>query len=318
MRASRLLSILILLQLRGRITAQALADEFEVSVRTIYRDIDSLSAAGIPVYGDSGPNGGFQLLDGYRTRLTGMGRDEAEALLLIGMPHEAGAMGLGTASERARRKVLAALPGDAGAQAQRIAARFHLDTLDWYRSARPVPFLTRVARAVLDRRALHIDYQSWTARREWQVEPWGLVLKAGNWYLVARGGGKTRIFNVADIHALEAGSDCGAAPPDFDLARWWAEAMERFEEQLRPGRARLRASPIGIQRLRLLGAFAGRAIAAAPPPDAQGWTELTLPVESIASAAPMLLGVGPEIDIVEPADLREAVRNLARQVLERL
>ena len=110
MRASRLLSILISLQVRGRLTAQALADEFEVSVRTIYRDIDALSMAGIPIYGDCGPGGGFQLIDGYRTQLTGLQPEEAEALLLIGMPDEAGAMGLGAATWRARGKVLATLP----------------------------------------------------------------------------------------------------------------------------------------------------------------------------------------------------------------
>ncbi len=111
MRASRLLSILILLQLRGRLTAEYLAEEFEVSARTIYRDIDALSAAGVPVYGDSGPGGGFQLLDGYRTKLTGLGPEEAEAMLLIGLPGAAQAMGLGDAADRARNKLLVALPG---------------------------------------------------------------------------------------------------------------------------------------------------------------------------------------------------------------
>lgn len=318
MRASRLLSILIMLQLRGRLTAEILAAEFEVSTRTIYRDIDALSAAGIPLYGDSGPNGGYQLLDGYRTRLTGLGPDEAEALLLIGLPHVATSLGLGNAAVRARNKVLASLPGGAGDEATRIAARFHLDAVDWYRSTRPVPFLPDIARAVLDRRQVTMTYQSWQARREWLVDPWGVVLKAGNWYLVGFGAGKTRSFNVADIHALDMTETTVAVPADFDLAAWWDAAMAQFEERLRPGRARLRASQLGIQRLRLLGPFAGTAIATAQAPNPEGWIELVLPIETIASAAPMMLGIGPEIDILDPPELREAVRILASEVQLRI
>jgi predicted DNA-binding transcriptional regulator YafY len=318
MRASRLLSILILLQLRQRLTAEALADEFEVSVRTIYRDIDALSAAGIPVFGDRGPGGGFQLLGGYRTRLTGLDPDEAEAMLLIGLPGAAQAMGLGNAATRARNKLLAALPKAGSDEAKRIAGRFHLDTADWYRASRPTPFLARAARAVLDRQMLVMTYQSWSATRDWRVEPHGLVLKAGNWYLVARGHDKLRIFNVADILTLEALADSFNPPDDFDLAGWWAKSTDEFEMRLRPGIAYLRASPIGLQRLRLLGSFAGEAVAKADPPDDKGWRALALPLETIASAAPMLLGIGPEIDIVEPVQLRETVRNLAAQVLDRM
>ncbi len=171
---------------------------------------------------------------------------------------------------------------------------------------------------MLDLRKLDMEYQSWTARRKWQVEPWGIVLKAGQWYLVARGHGKTRIFNIADIRALEAGSDACIVPQDFNLAEWWRNTTALFEDRLRPGRAILRASPIGLQRLRLLGDFAGRAVAAALPPDEEGWSELTLPIESIDSAAPMLLGIGPELDVIEPAALRAAVLGLAAAVVGRI
>src|SRR5687768_4265913 len=127
MRASRLLSILLLLQTRGRMSAQALADEFEVSVRTIYRDIDDLSAAGVPVYAERGRAGGFQLLDGYRTRLTGMTQQEVEALMLSGLPGPAAELGLGQAMAAAQLKLIAALPNERREEAGRIAARFHLD-----------------------------------------------------------------------------------------------------------------------------------------------------------------------------------------------
>lgn len=318
MRASRLLSILILLQLRGRLTAEDLAEEFEVSVRTIYRDIDALSAAGIPVYGDAGPGGGFQLLDGYQTRLTGLDPEEAEAMLLIGLPGAAQAMGLGNAANRARDKLLISLPGTGRDEAGRVAGRFHLDTVDWYRAARPTPLLAQVARAVLDRNLLKMSYHSWTAKRDWTVEPYGLVLKAGHWYLVAKGHGKLRSFNVADILALEVLPDKHGPPAEFDLAAWWADSARLFEKQLRPGKAILRASPIGMRRLRLLGSFAGEAVTKSEPDGDDGWHIVKLPLETIESAAPALLGIGPEIEVIEPAALREEIARLAELVLQRM
>jgi predicted DNA-binding transcriptional regulator YafY len=318
MRASRLLSILILLQLRQRLTADEMAAEFEVSARTIYRDIDALSAAGIPVYGDSGPGGGFRLLDGYRTKLTGLDPDETEAMLLIGLPEAARAMGLGGAATRARNKLLASLPKSGSDEAHRIAARFHLDTADWYRAARPVPFLATAARAVLDSLAVEMRYESWSATRTWRVEPYGLVLKAGNWYLVAGGDIKPLIFNIADIKALTVTGTRFERPTELDLAALWAESTRAFEARLRPGMAKLRASPLGIQRLRLLGSFAGEAVAKAGPPDADGWRPVDFPLETISSAAPILLGIGPEIDVIEPAELRTAIGRLAHDVLKRI
>ncbi|MFK7887137.1 MAG: helix-turn-helix transcriptional regulator [Gammaproteobacteria bacterium] len=318
MRASRLLSILMLLQLRGQLTAEYLAEEFEVSVRTIYRDIDALSAAGIPVYGDSGPGGGFQLFEGYRTKLTGLDADETEAMLLVGLPAAAQAMGLGDAAIRARNKLLVALPGSGGDKASRIAGRFHLDTAHWYRAARPTPHLAQVARAVLDQQLIAMTYQSWTTRRDWTVEPFGLVLKAGNWYLVANENQKIRSFNVADILALDVLADRFIPPAEFDLATWWAESARSFEEQLRPGTAILRASPIGLQRLRLLGSFAGEAVAKAEPTGRDGWHIVKLPLESIESAAPALLGIGPEIDVIEPVALGVEIGRLAELVLRRM
>lgn len=315
MRASRLVAILILLQLRVRLTAEALAQEFEVSVRTIYRDIDALSAAGVPVYGDRGPGGGFALLDGYRTRLTGLAGDEAEALPVIGLPEAAGALGLGPAAARARDKLLASLGDRLGAEAGRLRARFHLDSLDWYREADPILHLPALARAVLDQRRVAMTYASWSATRDWVVDPLGLVLKAGAWYLVADAAGTARIFKVANVQAQSVRDDRFERSPGFDLPRWWAAALARFEAGLRPETARVRASPTGRKRLAELGAYAARAVREAGPADAAGWAELRLPIENVEQAALLLLGLGPEAVALDPPALRDRVRALAAEVL---
>ena len=316
MRAGRLLSILILLQLRVRLTAQELAEEFEVSVRTIYRDIEELGAAGVPIYGDRGPGGGFQLLDGYRTRLTGMVASEAEAVFMIGMPGTAEALGLGAAATSAGRKVLASLPPALTEGAGRLSERFHLDPVDWYREAEPVEHLPAVARAVLDQRVVQITYESWTGVKASTVDPLGLVLKAGAWYVAARGGEAVRIYKVSNIRTLAVDGATFERPVDFDLPGYWRTETRRFEASLRPGTALLRASQMGVTRVSHLGAFAARAVKDAGAPDDDGWASFRLPIESIDHAALMLLGIGPEVEVLEPLALRERVREFAAGVAQ--
>src|SRR5580692_9692195 len=199
MRASRLLSILLLLQTRGRMTAEALAAEFEVSVRTIYRDIDELSAADVPVYGDRGPNGGFELLDGYRTKLTGLSPAEAATLFLAGLPGPAAELGLADMLMTAQLKLTAALPEGARAAAGRISTRFHLDPVGWFRSADAARFLPMIAEAVWNEASITIRYWRRVGPVSRTVDPLGLVLKGGAWYLVARVGEQTRTYRVANI-----------------------------------------------------------------------------------------------------------------------
>src|SRR5499427_1436004 len=218
MQASRLLSILMLLQSRGRMSAFALARSLEVSVRTVYRDVDSLSAAGVPVYGDRGRSGGFQLRDGWRTQLTGLTTGEARALLMTGLPGPAKALGLGEAAASAHLKLLAALPADWRSDAERVGARFHLDPIDWFRGPSPADHLREVAEAVWSERRLRIRYESWTAVSDRVVEPLGLVLKGGAWYLVARHRREPRTYRVAANDRARAHVAGCARPAKFDLA----------------------------------------------------------------------------------------------------
>ncbi len=311
MRASRLLSILILLQHRARLTADALAQEFGVSERTIYRDIDELGAAGIPVIGDRGPGGGFRLLEGYRTKLTGLTPDEAETMFLVGLPEAANQLGLGEASSRAGGKLLASLPGNSAALASRLATRFLVDPVDWYRAADAVTHLPALTRAVLDQRTVEMTYESWTGVKRRTVDPIGLVLKAGTWYLAGRTGARMLTFKVTGIRDMTVLSRSFAWPEGFDLARHWRDSLERFEAGLRPGTANLRLTAEGRRRLAELGRYAADAVAAAGKPDRQGRARVTLPIENPEQAARLVLSLGEEAEALGPPEVREAVRALA-------
>jgi predicted DNA-binding transcriptional regulator YafY len=314
MRASRLLAILIVLQNRGRMTAEALAAEFEVSERTIYRDIDALSMAGVPIYGDRGPGGGFGLLDGYRTRLTGLADEEAAALALSGVPSAARDAGFGAALRDAFGKLFAALPGEGGVQAGEAAARFHIDPLDWYRAAAPAPHLPDLARAVLGRQMIRIAYSSWTGPSERKLAPLGLVLKAGEWYLAGHRNGRTATYRVAAIARLEVLAIPFTPPPDFALEPWWRAAQAAFEARLLNVTAHLRISPLGAERLARQSARAAQALAGIGK--IADWAELQLPWEDSDHGARDLLRLGPEVEVLAPASLRARVAELAQAVAQ--
>jgi predicted DNA-binding transcriptional regulator YafY len=308
MRASRLLSILILLQMRGRMSAEALASEFEVSVRTIYRDIDELSAAGVPVYAERGRTGGFQLLDGYRTRLTGFTPAEAEALLLAGAGGAARDLGLGGELAAAELKLLASLPPDAGASAQRVAARFHLDPLNWYRRAEPPDLLPAIASALWNDRRVQVRYESWKEVVERTLCPLGLVLKAGVWYLVALAGGQARTYRVSKIQELSVAQESFARPRGFDLARYWRDWARDFEARLLRERAIVRLSPVGLRLLRDVSEAAWEAAEASKRPcRPDGWIRAEIPIESVEHAARQILRLGADALVIEPPALRERI-----------
>lgn len=307
MLASRLLSILMLLQARGRASARELADEFEVAVRTIHRDIDELSAAGIPVYAERGRNGGFALRDGWRTKLTGLNESEAETLFLAGLPGPAAELGFADAVSTARMKLLAALPPTLQPSAERIAARFHLDPGVWFQHAVALPALPVIARAVWSDRMLKLRYRraGETEARPRKLGPLGLVLKAGVWYLVAQSGSAVRTYRAANIHDAEITSEPFARPKHFDLAAHWREAVREYEGGVYHEHADVRLSPRGVYMLDLLGPYVVRAAAeTAGKPDRNGWIRCTLPLESIDFGIRELMRLGDEVRVLGPPALR--------------
>ncbi|GAA0653160.1 helix-turn-helix transcriptional regulator [Brevundimonas lenta] len=317
MRASRLLSILLILQTRGRTTAETLAAEFEVSVRTIYRDIDQLSAAGAPVYADRGRSGGFQLMDGYRTRLTGLTDAEAETLFLGGLSGPAAQMGFSGAVTTMQLKLLAALPPERQAAAERLAGRFHLDPVGWYQDADEAERLPVIAQAVWTNRPIAVRYESWKGEVARTLEPLGLILKGGLWYLAARAvgasRGEPRTYRVSNILELTVGEETFERPAGFDLAAWWAETSKRFEAEIFTGTARLRLTEAGLKRLAKLGVEQAR-IAAAAPVAAEGWVEVEVPIESVEHAATDFQRLGAEAEVLAPEALRVAMKTSAARL----
>jgi len=313
MLASRLLNILLLLQARGRMSAAELARHFEVSVRTIHRDIDQLSAAGIPVYAERGRAGGFQLLDGFRTKLTGMTQSEAETLLLAGLPGPIEDLGLADLLATAQLKLLASLP--AGVRAERVAKRFHLDTVAWFRASEKAQHLQTVAQAIWQDRALRIRYRSDGAVRAREIHPLGLVLKSGIWYLVAERGERRLTYRAASIVGAELLDHSFERPADFDLAAHWTHAAQQYEAGRFTETARVRLSPQGRHRLDLLGfAVAEMARRTEMPPDPTGWIECSIPIEPGDLGLRDLLRLGADVEVLAPATLRAGLGEIAGQI----
>lgn len=307
----------MLVQMRGRVSASALAREFEVSVRTIYRDVDALSAAGVPIYSEIGRNGGVALLEGYRTRLTGLTTAEAAALPWAGLGATARALGIGVEAAAAYLKMLASLPPDSSASVQRMAERFHLDLVPWFHRAEELECLPALASAVWTGIRIALEYESWNDRGRREVDPLGLVQKGSVWYLVAASHGKPRTYRVSNIHrltVLEAGID---RPRDFALSDYWVRSAAQFEEHLAQGRARVRISDEGRRILRAVHPAAAATVAASQTPCAtDGWVEADMPFESADYSARQLLRLGAEIEVLAPHELRAAIAREAAAVVD--
>ncbi|MET9893765.1 WYL domain-containing protein [Streptomyces sp. NPDC006465] len=317
MRAARLIKMVLLLQTRASMTAAELARELEVSERTITRDAQALSEAGVPVYADRGRAGGYRLVGGYRTRLTGLARSEAEALFLSGVPGALREMGLQDTASAARLKVSAALLPSVRDASRTAAQRFHLDAPAWFSEPRTPELLPSIADAVWDDRPVLARYRRGESVVERALEPYGLVLKAGVWYLCARVA-DTRAFRVYRIDrftAVDPGAERFRRDDGFDLPGFWAERAEEFARSVLRSEVVVRLSPDGVRQLPYVldPASAKEGLSASGAPDGQGWVTLTLPVESEEVAHTQLWGLGPEVEVLAPASLRErCARDAAR------
>jgi predicted DNA-binding transcriptional regulator YafY len=317
MLASRLLSLLMLLQTRGRMSASQLAAALEVTVRTIHRDIDQLSAAGIPVYADRGCNGGFQLHDGYRTMLTGLNQSEAETLFLAGLPGPAAQMGLADVLSTARLKLLAALPATIQPDAERIAARFHLDAGGWFHSVDQLPALPVIAQAVWGERMLRMRYHpsGESDARTRKVAPLGLVLKSGIWYLVAQNSRSISTYRAANIHDAQVCDEAFVRPRPFDLAAHWEKSVRDYEASMYRDYAEVRLSPEGLKRLSLLGPYVTTSAARTlGKPDRRGWVRCRVPIESLDFGVRELLRLGDEVVVLGPPMLRAHLAEVAGRI----
>ncbi|MFD8780049.1 helix-turn-helix transcriptional regulator [Streptomyces sp. NPDC059916] len=323
MRAARLIKMVLLLQSRPSMTAGELARELEVSERTVTRDAQALSEAGVPVYADRGRAGGYRLIGGYRTRLTGLARGEAEALFLSGVPAALREMGLEDAASAARLKVSAALLPSLRDASRTAAQRFHLDAPGWFKEPRTPELLPAVADAVWDDRVVRARYRrdEAGAEVEREVEPYGLVLKAGVWYLCARvaGGGAHRVYRIDRFTGVEAGEERFVRDEEFDLPGFWEERAEQFARSILRAEVVLRLSSVGLRQLPYVTepVSVRAARESAGEPDEEGWVTVTLPVESEDVAYGQLFALGPEAEVLAPAGLRARFADAARRTADR-
>ncbi|MGL4573637.1 MAG: helix-turn-helix transcriptional regulator, partial [Burkholderiaceae bacterium] len=275
---------------------------------TILRDIDQLSAAGVPIWSDRGRAGGFQLREGWSTELTGLTQQEAGALFLAGLPGPATELGLSAAATSARLKMIASLPAEWREQADQVAARLHVDPTDWYRAQETPQFLREAADAVCNGYRIDVEYESWRGVSRRALEPLGLALKAGAWYLIARQEGKADAltFRLANIHTLSTTRRRFKRPSQFDLAAHWRNSIARFEADLHRLTAHIAVSPRGVKWL------ANARVKATPVPQPgqlsdspAGWREYVLPIESIEHGVRQVLSYGAQVKLLGPPKLVE-------------
>ncbi|MGP3988621.1 helix-turn-helix transcriptional regulator [Streptomyces sp. 3N207] len=326
MRAARLIKMVLLLQARREMTAAELAQELEVSERTVSRDVLALSEAGVPVYADRGRAGGYRLVGGYRTRLTGMGRSEAEALFLSGVPSALRDLGLDDAASAAKLKVSAALDPTLRNVHDSAAQRFHLDAPGWWQAPETPPLLPALADAVWSDRQVAVRYRRRDERDggevERELEPYGLVLKAGQWYLAARVPADAghphrspwRVYRVGRFTEVSVHDEHFDRDTGFDLAAFWTEQAAAFARSLQRWEVALRLTGPGARRLRYVidRAAADEALADGTVDD-QGRTTVTLRVENEEVGYSQLLALGPECEVLGPPSLRERFADAARR-----
>lgn len=298
-------------------SARRLAEELEVSERTIYRDVVALSAAGVPIYALRGPGGGVKLIEEYRTTLTGLTADEARALFMMSIPAPLNQLGIGETFKAAWRKLSASLPDARRADQVRTRQRILLDSAWWFQAEQHVPCLQTIEQALWQERRLQIKvrWDVFNTELELEVEPYGLVAKANVWYLVYGCGGTVKVMRVSQIVQACLMLERFTRPADFDLERFWESWCSEYESQP-PFCAKVRISPDALPRLgEYVGERARSALAQTHIPDEEGWITLELPFESFIAARSSLLGLGRAVEVLEPDSLRRSVLDFAEQIV---
>jgi predicted DNA-binding transcriptional regulator YafY len=314
MRADRLLSIMLLLQVHRRMTARQLANRLEVSERTIHRDMDALSGAGIPVFAERGSAGGWALMEEYRTNLTGLNKEEIEALFLINPSRLLADLGMDKASDAAHIKLRAALPSMSRDVAEYTRQRIHVDSTGWNNSEESFPHLPTLQEAIWKERKLHLTYnRNPCSALERLVDPLGLVAKGSVWYLVAAVDGEPRSYRVSRVQDARVLDEQCVRPDGFDLAGYWEQSTVSFKANLPRYQATVRVSPVIFPRLRYAGRFAR--IESVDSPDEEGWMKVSIRFDVEEIACEYVLSFGTQIEVLEPESLREKVIASAESII---
>ena len=316
MRALRLLSVLSLLQARGALTGEELAGRLEVSQRTVQRDVAALAAGGIPIVSERGRAGGYRLPGGYRLRLSGLTSEEADALALTGLPTAASELGLASIVAAAELKVLTALPRELRERAERAKRLLHVDAPGWYQRAESTPHLPALAAAVWQGLRVHTRYRRSDGRSVSRIlNPLGLVLKGGAWYLVADAHRGRRVFRVSRFQRAALRAQTFARPPDFDLVEFWSDWSISFEERVQHVDVALRVRRDHLRYLRNAVSPSGQAtIDALADGGSSDWVELVAPFDGVAYAQAQLLGFGTALEVLGPSEFRDGLAATAREL----
>ena len=316
MRADRLLSLMMLLQTRGQMTAEELSVELEVSKRTIYRDIEALSIAGVPVYASGGPGGGYALLDSYRTSLTGLNENEIRALFMLTIPSPIADLGVSKQLKTAILKLTSTLAGDHHEHTDYLRQRLHLDAASWFQTDEPVPHLKVVQEAVWQDRQLVLSYRRRNGTvSERTISPYGLVAKASIWYLVAATDKGMRVYRVSRIQAVQMTQTHFARPQEFDLAEFWIGWVTSYKTSLPKYPVTLRIGPDLVPILPYILGEGVRSLVEQAQPDSEGWRVVNYTFERIEEAQTYVLGMGASVDVIAPEELRVSVLKLATEVV---
>ena len=319
MRADRLLSLLLLLQSRGRMTASELAEKLEVSERTIYRDISALGSSGVPVYSERGPGGGCRLVDGYHATLNGLTEEEARTLLISSAQGPASDLGMTGPFEMAALKLIASLPARYRERVLHARQRIHVDPVSWSPYDEPVPYLAKLQQAVLDDERLCLLYRKGNGDVvERIIDPLGLVAKTTIWYLVARytdPDGQLRVFRVSRVLDVGWRGRAGERPLDFDLAAYWQRWSAEFSASLPQYHVSVRIEQSAVSDvISIFGNAMAERIALAER-DGTGAALVTLTYDSAADAQSRLLPICTLLEVMEPLELRERLVAHAARVI---